>query len=439
MDSRIENLYKVFLSSSGISTDTRGGVEGKLYFGLRGEHFDGSAFGDHALDAGAHAVVVRPGTCRPDPRVFISEDPLRTLQDLARHHRRQFIIPVIAITGSNGKTSTKELMGRLLSTRLRTMVTVGNLNNHIGVPLTLLTLKPEHEIAIVEMGANHIGEIRELCGIARPTHGLITNIGKAHLEGFGDVEGVKRAKSELYDFLAEYNGTAFVNMDERYLSQLSEHVHSRVSYRVGSHAEYEPMDYTFTTDQSVDTITVGFVDRKEAEWKSTSTLFGAFNAANLAAAIAIGLFFDVPGDAICDAIASYVPQNNRMQRVTVGGRTIILDAYNANPSSMALAIRSFGEIQHPYKVMILGSMMELGDFSAQEHLEIAQLAAVQKDTRVILVGDQFSAAAGQHGMQWFASVDVLKPVLSTLLPDHALLLVKGSRAMRLEDLLRELE
>jgi UDP-N-acetylmuramoyl-tripeptide--D-alanyl-D-alanine ligase len=355
-----------------------------------------------------------------------------TLQDLSRKHRQELSIPVLAITGSNGKTTTKELMARVLSAKFRTRATVGNLNNHIGVPLTVLSITNTDEIAIVEMGANHIGEIKMLCDIAQPTHGLITNIGRAHLEGFGSLDGIKRGKSELYHALAGSDGIAFVNSDESFLPELSSHVRQRIIYCSGDPAQSSVDRMLYRAKAANNGCTVEFQDKEHRKWIGASNLFGQYNLSNIASAVVVGLFFEVPGSDICQAIATYEPQNNRSQTVVIGTNTCILDAYNANPSSMLAAIRSFGETAGIPKVLILGSMREMGPYSEEVHMEIALQALKIANARVILVGEEFQATAQDLGCTWYPDVTALNKEILANPPMHAHILMKGSRAMRLE-------
>ncbi|HLF62437.1 MAG TPA: UDP-N-acetylmuramoyl-tripeptide--D-alanyl-D-alanine ligase [Saprospiraceae bacterium] len=435
MDELIFLLYSLYHKCPVISTDSRKITPGCLFFGLKGEHVDGSDYGARAVDLGASVAIVRPGTYAEKQGVIVVEEPLEVLQQLAQHHRNQLKIPVLAITGSNGKTTTKELIFGVLSSTFLVRATQGNLNNHIGVPLTILSIKSTDQVAIVEMGANHPGEINLLCRLAHPTHGIVTNIGKAHLEGFGGIEGVKRAKSELYDSIRKSGGVAFVNRNEAFLTELSDRVSKKIFYGFDLQTQYSVDHYRFTSNQWSSGCSLSFRDAQDNVWIATSALFGEFNLANIATAIAIGLYFEIEGSKICDAISSYIPDNNRAQYVTLDSNTFILDAYNANPTSMISAIKSFASIKHPCKFMILGAMMELGEYSASEHLEIARLAAGAKETTTIFIGVQFKIAADYFHMQWYAQVEDLIRALSHDLPEEALILIKGSRAMHLESLL----
>jgi UDP-N-acetylmuramoyl-tripeptide--D-alanyl-D-alanine ligase len=431
----IHHLYSHYLDCPVVSTDSRTVEPGCLFFGLKGEKTDGSAFGAIAIDLGAKLAIVRRGFCAEKPGVIFVEDPLNVLQILAAYHRKHLALPVVAITGSNGKTTTKELVFRVLSRHYSVCATKGNLNNHIGVPLTLLSFQSAHQIAIVEMGANHPGEIRFLCQLAQPTHGIITNIGKAHLEGFGGIEGVMRAKGELYESIAGCNGVAFVNKNEAYLTELSSRISQRVFYGYDRQAAFAPCDFSFVRTHYPAGDAVQFRDENDKEWTLTSTLFGEFNLANIATAIATGLFFHVPGQGICDAISGYVPVNNRTQRIMIGSNALIMDAYNANPTSMASAIESLSSVKHPKKMMILGAMMELGTYSANEHMAIAGMAADMTGVTTTLIGEPFREPAKKFGMSWYQDVDALISTIKENKPENTLILIKGSRAMQLERLL----
>jgi UDP-N-acetylmuramoyl-tripeptide--D-alanyl-D-alanine ligase len=435
MQQVVESIYQRFLENPVIVTDSRKITPGCLFFGLKGEKVDGSVFGNTAVSEGASIAIVRHGSCQPGKNIVFVEDPLARLQELARMHRDLLNIPILAITGSNGKTTTKELITRALSSQYQLTATQGNLNNHIGVPLTILRIKGSDQMAIIEMGANHIGEIAMLCSIARPSHGIITNIGKAHLEGFGGIEGVKRAKSELYRWLEKSHGTAIVNRDEQYLMELARSVPTRVLYGFGTHPSYKEGDYTFVSKESMGSSTVEFAT-PDGNVEARSNMFGSFNAANIATAIAAGLLFNVDGKNISEAIASYVPDNNRAQYVTRGSNVFVMDAYNANPTSMHSAISSFVQIDHPKKYLVLGSMMELGEYAGEEHLNIADYVSGLHGISTILVGSLFEESARRFGLQWYADVETLQQQFSSETLKDAMILVKGSRGMHLEDLLR---
>ena len=371
----IDSLYRIFLQSSGVTTDSRRCPAGSLFFALRGDTFDGNAFAAQALENGCtHAVVDNPA-CLPqdDARYVLVDDCLRTLQLLARHHRRTLGTRIIGITGTNGKTTTKELMAAVLSTSFRLHYTQGNLNNHIGVPLTLLGLRPEHQLAVVEMGASHPGDIRELVEIAEPDFGLITNVGKAHLEGFGSFEGVIRTKGELFDYLRSRGGAT----------------------------------HTVQT-----------------------RLIGEYNLPNALAAATVGRFFGVPATDIDRALENYVPHNNRSQLVQTADNTLIVDAYNANPTSMMAAIENFRKMQAPSKMLILGDMRELGADSAAEHQHIVDHLEACGLTDVVLVGSQF--AATRHHYPTYADAPALIAALEVERPSGKTILIKGSNGIHLQ-------
>ncbi|RSK51008.1 UDP-N-acetylmuramoyl-tripeptide--D-alanyl-D-alanine ligase [Hymenobacter rigui] len=427
----IAALYARFRESSAVSTDSRQPQDGTLFFALNGPSFRGRDFAPQALAAGArYAVVDDEALAASDPDHYTyAPDPLAALQELAHHHRRQLIMPVLAITGSNGKTTTKELVHAVLSRRYRVQYTKGNLNNHIGVPLTLLSIRPgEHELAIVEMGANHQGEIELLCRIAEPTHGLITNIGKAHLEGFGGVEGIVKGKGELFRFLERVDGTAFVNTLDTRLPGMAAGIAHQVTYP--DPTDTYPAELVGTTPQVV----VRLFNGTTVEAHIT----GGYNFPNLAAAAAVGAYFEVPTDAISEALADYAPTNNRSQLVRTTHNEVLLDAYNANPSSMAAAVQSFatrpGSPEH--KVVILGDMFELGEESTAEHRNLGQLVQSLPLGTVVLVGaDMQHAAAASPAFLYFPT----KPAAAAWLQANPLrgrqILIKGSRGMGLETLL----
>lgn len=423
-------LYARFQQSSAVSTDTRQPQDGTLFFALNGPNFRGRDFAPQALAKGArYAVVDDAALAATDPaRYAYAPDPLLALQQLALHHRRQLIVPVLAITGSNGKTTTKELVQAVLSQRFRVQYTKGNLNNHIGVPLTLLSIRPgEHELAIIEMGANHQGEIEQLCQLAEPTHGLITNIGKAHLEGFGGVEGIAKGKGEMFRFLAQVGGTAFVNTLDARLPALAAPVAARVSYP-GPTDTYPARLLSAAPEVILELFSGDLVDAR---------ITGSYNFPNLAAAAAVGAHFGVPARAIAEALAAYEPSNNRSQQMRTNRNELVLDAYNANPSSMAAALSSFAARpgNPAAKVVILGDMFELGTESEDEHRSLGRLVQGLPFGTVILIGPELAqAAALDSSMLHFAT----KPEAAAWLLANPLtarqILVKGSRGMGLETL-----
>ena len=426
-------LYIQYLAAGGqVSTDSRLPQPGTLFFALNGPSFCGAAFAAPALAAGArHAVVDDAVLAATNPLAYTYvPDPLAALQALAREHRRQFRIPVLAITGSNGKTTTKELLTAVLATQFRVLATSGNLNNHIGVPLTLLRLRAgEHDFAVIEMGANHRGEIAAYCAWAEPTHGLITNIGKAHLEGFGGAEGVALGKGELFDYLARTGGIAFVNTLDARLPALAAAVLTRLTYP-------SPTDTYPATLLSADpAVALRLANGTDL----AAQLTGDYNFPNLAAAAAVGLHFGISADRTAAALARYNPQNNRSQLLrTAANNDLILDAYNANPSSMTAALRSFAArpaAAGQLKLAILGDMFELGDDSAVEHHQLGQLLAELPLPQVLLIGSEMAGAAtAASHFQHFAT----KAEAAEWLRQHPVrgqqVLVKGSRGMALETL-----
>jgi len=427
-------LYSHYLAAGGlVSTDSRQPQPGTLFFALNGPSFRGAAFAAQALEKGAsHAVVDDATLAATDPaRYTYAPDPLLALQELAHEHRRQFSIPVLAVTGSNGKTTTKELLTAVLTRKFKVLATIGNLNNHIGVPLTLLRLRAgEHDFAVIEMGANHRGEIGSYCVYAEPTHGLITNIGKAHLEGFGGAEGVALGKGELFDYLARTGGTAFVNTLDAKLPGLAAAVPTRLSYP-------GPTDtYPATLLAADPALALRLADGTDV----AAQLTGDYNFPNLAAAAAVGLHFGVAPDQVAAALAQYNPQNNRSQLVrTAKGNELVLDAYNANPSSMSAALRSFAgrpAAAGQRKLVILGDMFELGTESAAEHRALGQLLAGLPLPEALLIGTEMAQAAeAAPNSRHFAT----KAEAATWLAQHPVqgyqVLVKGSRGMALETLL----
>ncbi|GEO02576.1 UDP-N-acetylmuramoyl-tripeptide--D-alanyl-D-alanine ligase [Adhaeribacter aerolatus] len=425
MPFNIQQLYELYQQCQHVSTDSRADQHQSLFFALNGPNFKGAGFAQQALAKGARYAVVDDDAYACD-NCFVVTDTLQALQDLATYHRQQLTIPIIGITGSNGKTTTKELTNAVLSQKYNTLYTQGNLNNHIGVPLTVLSIRPEHEIAIVEMGANHINEIAQLCSIALPTHGLITNIGKAHLEGFGSFEGVARAKSELYLHLDQHGGIVFVNSQNEHLMRMARRIENKILYPNAAdffHAEFLEAS-PFVVYQS-----------ENGEQVQTQ-IIGEYNFENIAAASCIGKFFEVPIDKINQAIAAYTPANNRSQVVQKGSNTILLDAYNANPSSMAASVTNFAKAKAAKKVVILGDMFELGPDSTEEHQKLGNLLAGLVFDEVLLCGQEMQVAAQDHSQfKYFKT----KAALTTWLQQHTLqdtyLLIKGSRGMGLESLL----
>jgi UDP-N-acetylmuramoyl-tripeptide--D-alanyl-D-alanine ligase len=419
----IEQLYRIYLKYPSVQTDTRKLSEGDLYFALKGPSFNGNNFAKQALKKGAAYAVIDEKEHASDDRMIVVDDSLQTLQQLARYHRQQFNIPFIGVTGTNGKTTTKELIHAVLSTTYKTYTTKGNLNNHIGIPLTLLSIKDDAEMAVIEMGANHQKEIENYCKYVLPAHGLITNCGKAHLEGFGGIEGVQKAKGELFDFLRTNNGTAFIMNDYDYLQRMSKGIPIVISYGT------KEADVVGRLSQSEPFLSL-FIEKGADIDLLKTRLVGDYNLPNILAAVTIGKFFRVKEENIKMAIETYQPSNSRSQLIEKNGNKIILDAYNANPSSMKVAIENFARINANNKILLLGGMAELGESSMQEHEDLIQLISQYQWKEVILVGGDFlkvkadfkkftnSAEAGQ----WLKEQQF----------NDAYILVKGSRNMQME-------
>lgn len=435
----IEKLYDLFLRHPQVVIDSRKVTPGCMFFSIRGERFDGNDFAGAALDAGAAiAVVDRPGLGEGS-RFIQVDDALHTLQQLARHHRMQFEIPVLGITGSNGKTTTKELISAVLGSHYPLHFTQGNLNNHIGVPLTLLAMPPETEVAVIEMGANHQGEIDALCRIADPTHGLITNIGKAHLEGFGGIEGVKRGKSELYRYLAARDGVVFINRDAKFLEELATPVHKKLFYRRTSSLDQTDEAYAVEVVRLKPFVVVAFLDEQGNRLEVHSQLIGRYNVDNIMTAVAVGKYFKVPCRKIKTAVEQYLPRNNRSQLLMENSNTFILDAYNANPSSVREALLHFKEVPAPRKVAILGDMLELGVYAEAEHQGIARFALEQGFDDLVLVGEYFEPVAQALKVRHFQDVAALRRWLRTQHFENTHFLIKGSRRIQLERVVESLE
>lgn len=420
----IEQLYQIYRQHPAVQTDTRQLQPGDIFFALRGPNFNGNQYAQQALDAGAaYAVVDDPAFFTRPEKMMLVPDALEALQALARHHRQQFSIPFIAITGTNGKTTTKEMIRTVLGSAYRTYATAGNLNNHIGVPLTLLGIPPDAEMAVIEMGANHQLEIEGYCKVALPTHGLITNIGKAHLEGFGGEEGVRKAKGELYDHLRANGGTAFVCNDYPYLLDMSKGISTVITYGK------EEADYIGASTPGTALL--------ELETKETGRivthLVGDYNFPNVMAAIAIGLHFSVPPEKIKASIEQYIPSNNRSQIVRRGSNTFIMDAYNANPSSMKAAIENFAALDAASKVLLLGGMKELGEDSLKEHQALADLLQQTHWKAVVLVDGDFAKI--NHPYIFLPTAEDARRWVEQQAFEDTYLLVKGSRSIGMEKVL----
>jgi len=423
----IEQLYRLFLQHPSVQTDTRQLKQGDFFFALKGPNFNANAFALKALQQGAAYAVIDEDINSEDERLIKTTDVLTTLQQLAKHHRQQFTIPFIAITGSNGKTTTKELVSAVLSSQYITYTTKGNLNNHIGVPLTLLSIKKDAQIAVIEMGANHQKEIESYCSYTLPTHGIITNCGKAHLEGFGGVEGVRKGKGELFDFLSAHEGTAFIYEAYDYLHSMSKGIKNIFSYGttnaniIGAIKNSEPF-------LAVD-ITEG------AKISIQTNLVGDYNLPNVLCAVAVGKYFHVTDENIQSAIENYFPSNSRSQMIEKGSNHIILDAYNANPSSMKVAIENFAKLHAAHKVLLLGGMAELGETSMAEHETIIQLIQQYPWDKVVLVGGDFANI--KHPYIYFAQSAAAKEWFVQQNFKHTYFLIKGSRSMQMEKILSD--
>jgi UDP-N-acetylmuramoyl-tripeptide--D-alanyl-D-alanine ligase len=428
----IDKLYEIYLKHPSICTDTRSIHEDDIFFALKGDNFNGNVFAIQALESGAAYAVIDEEIHAEEEhgnRLIRVANVLSTLQSLAGYHRNQFSIPFIAITGSNGKTTSKELIHAVLSQKYKTYTTEGNLNNHIGIPLTLLKIKNDAEIAIVEMGANHLLEIADYCEYTRPTHGLITNIGKAHLEGFGGVEAVKKGKGELYDYLRAYKGAAFVMWDFEYLQKMSRGIREVFTYGT-NHA-----DITGIAETSAPFLKVTILKGRSAGPIQTQ-LTGDYNLPNVLAAVCIGNFFKVEPADIKKGIENYVPSNSRSQLMKIGTNHIVLDAYNANPSSMKLAVENFSRFPADDKILLLGGMAELGPDSIQEHKLILELIALYKWKDVLLVGGDFLKV--KHPYHSFTSAEDASHWLASRSFQDTAFLVKGSRSMQMEKVLSSL-
>ena len=452
----VTRLYEIFKSSKGVTTDTRTISAGEMFFALKGENFDGNEYALKALEQGACCAVVNEGTvaaASSDARIVAVPDTLEALKALARHHRENtFVngkrITVIGLTGTNGKTTTKELIARVLSKKYTVAYTKGNLNNDIGVPLSLLSIGPETQIAVIEMGANHPDDIEKLVRVCEPDYGLITNVGKAHLLGFGSLEGVKAAKGKLYDWIAGHDGTIFINADDTVLSEMAAERDGMkaIGYGIGywdalvlpSDAEHPFVRMAIPENIGSDAADDGTDTLLALE----SHLTGAYNANNMAAAIAVGLHFGVNLDDAIQAVCEYVPSNNRSQIEKSGSNILIEDAYNANPTSMAAALDNLASIVSERKVALLGDMRELGSESVQEHVTVLRQILSMGLDLVCLVGDEFRKAIEVTGtgesVRWFATSSDLASWLEANPVKDSTILIKGSRGIRMETVLTRL-
>ena len=414
---KIEDLYQIYLESYKVSTDTRSIEKGSIFFALKGDNFNGNKFVDKAIESGAAIAVIDEKQYFVKGKTFLTENVLDFLQKFANYHRKQLKATFIGITGTNGKTTTKELLHQVLSKKYNVLATKGNFNNHIGVPLTLLSITPEHDMAIIEMGANHPGEIADLCKIAMPEYGYVTNFGKAHLEGFGSFEGVVKTKSELFQYLLSTNGTVFVNNED---SIQVEKTKNNKKSSISDKIFFEGAN--------------PFVLVNNNGLMIKTKLIGNYNFANIKCAISIGEFFGVDKHKIKDALEIFQPNNNRSQIIKKDSNTIILDAYNANPTSMRAAISNLEEMDADYKVAILGDMFELGKYSEDEHLSLATELENSPIDEIYLIGKEFSKTKFNKLKYYTNTEDLIDTdIISSI--KNATILIKGSRGMALEKIL----
>lgn len=427
----IQSLYQQYLKHPTICTDTRSIADGCLFFALKGDKFDANTFAAQALKAGAAYAIIDNETYKTDERCILVPDVLTALQDLARHHRSQLNIPVVGLTGSNGKTTTKELVNAVLSQKYKTFATKGNLNNHIGVPLSILSLTHETELAVIEMGANHQKEIEFLCEIAQPTHGLITNIGMAHLDGFGGFEGVKKGKAELFAYLKNHEGIAFINKNNPYLMEMKEKADLIKVIYYGTETNDTVTGKLLTSDPFIELSW----SSKAGSFQTEVHLTGAYNFENILAAICIGQFFEVSPAEVNAGLSGYQPNNNRSQITKTATNTVICDFYNANPSSMTAALKNIELLSSKNKTVIIGDMFELGEESALQHQLIIEQAEELHIDNLIFIGRYFYEARKMHKGHFFVTPAEAQTFLSANPVNNSLVLLKGSRGMALEQLL----
>lgn len=425
----IEHLYSLFIKHPKISTDTRSIEKDSLFFALKGANFNGNAFAKNAIEQGAAYAIIDEEIYKMDDRYILVDDVLTALQQLAKHHRGQLQIPIIGITGSNGKTTSKELLHAALSQKFNCFATKGNLNNHIGVPLSLLSISNETEIAIIEMGANHQREIAFLCGIANPNYGLICNVGKAHLEGMGGFEGVKKTKKELYDHIRENKGLIFVNGSDDNLMQMASQNENLVYY--GKHAG-STLDAEIIGFDPYLTVALKVSDENTTHTISTQ-LVGDYNLNNVLSAVCIGKYFGIELSQMIKGIEDYAPNNNRSQAMQIGSNKVVMDAYNANPSSMSAAVQNFSKLQGENKWLILGDMFELGNESNFEHASMIELVRETNLKQVIFIGKDFKANE-KYDFHFFESTAEAADFIRKNPINDSLILIKGSRGMKLESL-----
>jgi UDP-N-acetylmuramoyl-tripeptide--D-alanyl-D-alanine ligase len=425
----VKDLYSIFQFHPNIITDSRKELKNSIFFALKGDNFNGNEFAEIAINHGCSYAIIDEKKYQKDLRFILVENVLETLQDLAKYHRSQMNIPIIGITGTNGKTTTKELIKSVLCKKYNTLATTGNLNNHIGVPITLLSISKETEIAIIEMGANHVGEIAELCEIAIPNFGLITNIGKAHLEGFGNIDGIIETKKALYDYLEQYNGVAFVNDEDETLKELSKNI-PQITYGCDQQADFKGKLIESNPFLAIEW------DRGNTKILSNriqTKIIGDYNFDNIMASIAIGSFFNVPVVDIKNALESFEPSGSRSQLINTSTNVVILDAYNANPTSMNASIINFSRMDYKEKVAIIGDMFELGKESPVEHQAIIDLLKGQAYKQVILVGSMFSSLEKNPSeFLCFKDAEQTFQYLKQNPIKNSSVLVKGSRGVQLE-------
>ncbi len=423
---KTEQIYKLFQESKGVSTDSRTVGKGQIFFALWGDNYNGNRFASDALARGALSAVIDDPLFETENTILV-DDCLFELQALATHYRKELKVPVLAITGTNGKTTTKELLATILSKKYKVHYTRGNLNNHIGVPLTILSASADTEMLIIEMGASHIGEIRTLCLIAKPDYGLITNIGTAHIEGFGSADGVTRAKTELYEHLRKVNGIAFYNDKDPLLTEKI----FKIINRAVPFSDPTGTDLLLETIPSDLTLKISITYLHQTHIINTN-LFGSYNLENIRAAVASGLFLGVEMKDIIEAIEQYTPANNRSQVKKTKFNTLICDSYNANPTSMRLAIDSFSAIKADRKIIIIGDMLELGEKSEEEHLKVLKMLQSDIAEKVLLVGPVFYKMSAKSGFKAFDKIDKLMEFIRGVPLTGNTILIKGSRGMGLE-------
>jgi len=427
------DLYDLFLQHPVVTTDSRSCPEGSIFFALKGDNFNANAFAADALSKGCSYAVIDDESYATDQRFIVVPDVLTTLQELATRHRSSMPAKIIGITGSNGKTTTKELIAAVLKERYEVLYTQGNLNNHIGVPLTLLQLRPHHQLAIIEMGANHPGEIKLLSSIARPDFGIITNVGKAHLEGFGSLEGVKRTKAELYQFIADKGLAVFIHQGNPHLLEMAETAgieeDKRIYYLLGTTDDPASVYGEVISNNPLLKMSCNTGEEFEVQ----TQLIGSYNAENVLAAVTIGQFFGLTNDEIRRGLEAYSPSNNRSQLTITAHNRLVVDAYNANPSSMQAAIQNFSLFDENARVLILGDMLELGNDSPTEHQAILQLLENKGFTQVYLVGNEFKSC--KTDFPRFANVTELQEHLTAHPLRNCLILIKGSRGIQLEKII----